>query len=66
MTRSSLRRRGRFDDAPGVLLGRRQFIMVLGFNGENVIQARGKTPVEACWRACPEAAAIGMLRRAFS
>ena len=34
-----------------------------GTNGENVLVAAGRTPEEACWRACVQARAMGMLAR---
>jgi hypothetical protein len=37
---------------------------VSGSNGENRIQAQGRTLAEAYWRACQQAQAVGMLRRA--
>jgi hypothetical protein len=35
--------------------------LVCGTNGENIIDARGRTQAEAWARACEEAAAVGML-----
>jgi hypothetical protein len=35
--------------------------LVTGTNGENVLKAWGSTPDEAWYRACQEAAAVGML-----
>ena len=35
--------------------------LVTGTNGENVLKAWGWTPAEAWYRACQEAAAVGML-----
>jgi hypothetical protein len=35
--------------------------IVSGVNGENVIEARGRTQAEAWWRACEQARAVGML-----
>jgi hypothetical protein len=37
---------------------------VSGSNGENRIQASGRTLAEAYWRACLQAQAVGMLRPA--
>jgi hypothetical protein len=37
---------------------------VSGHNGENQIRASGRTLAEAYWRACQQAEAVGMLRRA--
>jgi hypothetical protein len=34
---------------------------VTGTNGENRIEARGRTQGEAWWNACQQAAAVGML-----
>jgi hypothetical protein len=36
---------------------------VKGFNGENLIDATGKTAAEAWYKACLAAEAVGMLRR---
>jgi hypothetical protein len=35
--------------------------VVTGSNGENVLQAEGRTQAEARWRACQQARAVGML-----
>jgi hypothetical protein len=35
--------------------------LVSGTNGENLIRAEGKSRAEAWWRACEQAAAVGML-----
>ena len=35
---------------------------VEGHNGENRIEARGRTQAEAWWRACEQARAAGLLR----
>jgi hypothetical protein len=37
--------------------------LVTGTNGENVLKAWGATPDEAWYRACEQAAAVGMLAR---
>ncbi len=37
-------------------------VLVSGTNGENRIQAEGKTSAEAWYRACQEAESVGMLR----
>src|SRR5205823_10851704 len=36
---------------------------ILGFNGENVLDAKAATQSEAWHRACSQAGALGMLRR---
>jgi hypothetical protein len=35
--------------------------VVSGANGENILDARGRTQAEAWWRACEQARAVGML-----
>jgi hypothetical protein len=35
--------------------------VVSGANGENLLYAEGGSPGEAWWRACEQAAAVGML-----
>jgi len=35
--------------------------IVSGTNGENLLDARGRTQAEASWRACEQARAVGML-----
>jgi hypothetical protein len=35
--------------------------LVCGVNGENAINAVGRSQAEAWWRACEQAAAVGML-----
>jgi hypothetical protein len=35
--------------------------LVAGTNGENLLDARGRTQSEAWWRACEQARAVGML-----
>jgi hypothetical protein len=40
------------------------FWQVSGGNGGNQIRASGRTLAEAYWRACQQAEAVGMLRRA--
>ena len=35
--------------------------LVCGSNGENLLEARGRTQAEAWWRACEQARAVGML-----
>jgi hypothetical protein len=37
--------------------------LVTGRNGENLIEARGRSQAEAWWRAYQEALALGMLGR---
>jgi hypothetical protein len=40
--------------------------LVTDTNGENALDARGKTLAEAWWRACEQARAVGMLAPARS
>jgi hypothetical protein len=46
-----------------ILTARGAYWLVTGVNGENVIEARAPTQIEAWHRACEQAECKGMLRR---